>query len=72
MVGTQHPLLARRESVLPKLEATPKEETIRILIADDDPMIPDMLSERLPAQHRRRPCHPAHDQQRREGACALV
>ena len=33
--------------VLPKLEATPKEETIRILIADDDPMIPDMLSERL-------------------------
>ena len=44
--GTQHPLLARRGR-LAQARSDPKEETIRILIADDDPMIPDMLSERL-------------------------
>jgi CheY-like chemotaxis protein len=33
--------------VLPKLEPPPRHETLRVLIADDDPMIPVMLSERL-------------------------
>jgi len=33
--------------VLPRLEPTPSTEVLSILVADDDPMIPDMLSERL-------------------------
>lgn len=33
--------------VLPRLETPPSSESLSILIADDDPMIPEMLSERL-------------------------
>lgn len=33
--------------VLPRLETTASPEVLRILIADDDPMIPEMLGERL-------------------------
>ena len=33
--------------VIPRLEATTKSEKLRILVADDDPLIPEMLVERL-------------------------
>ncbi len=33
--------------VIPRLEVTPKSEKLRILVADDDPLIPEMLVERL-------------------------